>query len=321
MNKTDNILRNKKCLKLICAAGNENIKEVEALSYVYSCSGFNMIDTAAKREVIQAAKNGIKRAEKSDTAAICVSIGLQSDIHFSKAAINRTKCDVCENCINQCEQNAIFKEDEKIYIDEKKCIGCSNCIDFCPNGAIIKEHKYKSPCEMLLNILSEDIDCIEFHCTSDNENLILETYSQIKSIYKGHTGICMDRSKMGDDKIISLIKKMAQNNDNFIIQADGKPMSGKNDDYNSNIQTIAFADLIRKNNIPAFLIASGGTNTKTSEFAKLSGVDINGVSIGSFARKLVKEETSNPNFFENKALQETAIAKAKQLADSILKYL
>ncbi len=321
MNKINNILKNKKCLKFICAAGNENIKEVEALSFVYAYSGFNMIDTAAKREVIQAAKRGIKRAEKSNTVAICVSIGLQSDIHLTKAVINRTKCDICENCINQCEQNAIFKEDEKIYIDEKKCIGCSNCISSCPNGAILKEHKYKSPCEMLLNVLSEDIDCIEFHCNSDNENLILETYSQIKSIYKGHTGVCLDRSKLGDDRIISLIKKMAQDNDNFIIQADGNPMSGKNDDYNSKIQTIAFADLIRKNNIPAFLIASGGTNSKTSEFAKLSGTAIDGVSIGSFARKLVKEEISVPDFFENKAAQESAIEKAKKLADTVLKYL
>ena len=307
-----------KILKLICGAGNENIKEVEALSFVYASAGFNMIDVAAKNDVIAAAKNGIRFANKEKEVSICVSIGLQSDIHVSKAVINKQKCLVCERCIDICPQNAIFEEDDKILIDEKKCIGCSKCLKECPQNSIIIEHKYKTPCSMLLSVMSDDIDCVEFHCNSDYEELILENWQQIKSVYDGQLGFCLDRSKFGDERLLALISNMAKDSKNVILQTDGKPMSGGIDDYKSNLQALAFAELISSNGIPVKLIVSGGTNSKTSEFAKLCNVPIDGVAIGSFARKLVKEEINNPEFFNNKKIQETAIAKAKELFSKLV---
>ncbi len=317
MKNTKEILSKNKCLKLICGAGNENLKEIEMLSYIYSSAGFNMIDVAAKHETIEASKNGIIRSGREKDVLICVSVGLQDDIHLSKAVINKQKCKACKNCISVCPQNAIFEEDGKIFTDEKKCIGCSRCIDICPNNAIIREHKYKSPCSMLLPVLSDDIDCVEFHCTSDNESLILEAWKQIKSVYKGCLSICMDRSKLGDERIITLIKEMSEDTEDIIIQADGKPMSGGNDDFKSNLQNIAFAELIKNNNLPVYLIVSGGTNSKTAEFAKLCNVNTDGIAIGSYARKLVKEEISAPDFWNRKEIQNEAVAKAKALADKL----
>lgn len=320
MDKAD-LLLNNKCLKLICGAGNENIKEVEELSFIYASAGFNMIDVAAKHDVIEACKSGISKAYKTNDIILCISVGLQSDIHLTKAVINNQKCSLCKNCISVCNQNAIFEEDNKILVDERLCIGCSKCKDVCHNDAIVKEHKYKSPCTMLLNVLSDGIDCVEFHCTSDDENLIVETYSQIKSVFKGLTGICMDRSMLSDNKILSLISKMYETDKNIIIQADGNPMSGGNDDYKSNIQNIAFAELIRNCNLPVYLIVSGGTNSKTSEFAKLCNVNIDGVAIGSYARNLVKEEISNPDFWNDNEIQNRAITKAQNLALILKNYL
>jgi Fe-S-cluster-containing hydrogenase component 2 len=320
MNK-ENFLKNNKCIKLICGAGNENLKDIEALSYIYSSAGFNMIDVAAKHEVINAAKKGISLSKREHEVILCVSVGLQSDIHLSKAVINHQKCTLCRECISVCSQNALFEEDEKILVDEKLCIGCSKCQSVCKNDAIIKEHKYKSPCTMLVNVLSDGIDCVEFHCTSDDENSITETYSQIKSVFNGLTGICMDRSMLSDNKILSLISKMYEADNNIIIQADGNPMSGGEDDYKSNIQNLAFAELVRNINLPVYLIVSGGTNSKTSEFAKLCNININGVAIGSFARKLVREEISNPDFWNDITLQNRAIFKARELYNNLMKYL
>ncbi len=310
-----------KFIKLICGAGNENLKEVEALSYVYALAGFNMIDVAAKNDVINAAIEGIKRAGKEKEVEICVSIGLQNDIHLTKAVINKQKCINCGKCINICPQNAIFEEDEQIQINEKYCIGCLKCTKVCTQAAIITEHKYKTPCSMLLSVLSENIDCVEFHCSSEDENLIQEAWSQIKSVYTGRLGFCIDRSKFGNDKLITVIRNMLQEDNEIIIQADGKPMSGGADDYNSNIQAIAFAELINGSGITSPVIVSGGTNSKTAEFAKICGVKINGVAIGSYARKLIKQEISSADFFDKKELISSAVTKVSELANSIKKYL
>ncbi len=320
MNKLTNILNNNKCLKLICGAGNENLKEIEKLAYVYSKAGFNMIDISAKIEVINAAKKGIKQAGKEDNVLICISVGMQEDVHLSKAVINKQKCTNCSSCINICPQGAIYIEDAKVQINEKNCIGCIKCVDKCPYEAIITEHKYKTPYGMLLPLISEDIDCVEFHCTSSDKQAILDAYSRIKSIYNEVLSICLDRSKLGDDELIELIKTMRLKEDFMILQADGKPMSGGKDDYKSTLQAVAFGELIRNSGLNVFLILSGGTNSKTTKLAKECNVDIDGVALGSYARKLVKDYISADDFFENEELQRLAVNKAEELALCLKEY-
>ena len=104
---------------------------------------------------------------------------------------------------------------------------------------------------------------------------------------------------------------------NVIIQADGNPISGGSNDYKSNLQTLAFAELIRNSGINSILILSGGTNEKTLEFAKLCNIDINGVAIGSYARKLVNEYVKRDDFWFNKDVQINAVSKAKKLLDKL----
>ncbi len=319
MEKIKNMLNFGKCLKLICGAGNEDAKEIEKLAFVYAKAGFNMIDLCAKNEVIKSAQKGILRAKKENEMLICTSVGLKNDIHLTKAVINKQKCILCKKCAYTCSENAIFFEDENILIDEKKCIGCAKCVEACPNGAILTEHKYKTPCEMLLPLLSEKTDCVEFHCSVSDVNLILSTYEKIKTIYKGIISICLDRSKLSDDEIIKLLKTIQK--EEIIIQADGNPMSGGEDNFGSTLQSVAFAQLIRRAEINSFLILSGGTNSKTSKLAKECNVKIDGVALGSFARKLVKENINSKDFWENEQIQNEAISKAKHLAQTLLAYL
>ena len=169
----------------------------------------------------------------------------------------------------------------------------------------------------LLIWLNNNVDCVEFHCTSDDEIRILKNWKQIKSNYRGQLSICINRSKLGDEKIIKLLKQMVFETKNVIIQADGNPISGGSNDYKSNLQTLAFAELIRNSGINSILILSGGTNEKTLEFAKLCNIDINGVAIGSYARKLVNEYVKRDDFWFNKDVQINAVSKAKKLLDKL----
>ncbi|MBR1942961.1 4Fe-4S binding protein [bacterium] len=307
-----------KIIKFICGAGNEDFEEIEKLSYVFSSAGSNMIDVSADSNAVNAAKSGINKAGMTNKTSVCVSIGLKDDIHLSKAKIDGLKCNKCKICINSCPRNAVFEKENKIIIDETKCIGCSNCIKACKYSAITSVSTAKMPEEMLSPLLTQKFDCVEFHCTSDNEALILSSWQKIKSMYKGQLSICMNRAKLGDNKIINLLKEMTKNIDNIIIQADGNPMSGGKNDYKSNLQTVAFAQLIKNSNINAVILLSGGTNAKTAEFAKLCDVDIDGVSLGSYARKLVKKYTECTDFWENKTIMENAVNTAKSLIDELL---
>jgi hypothetical protein len=62
-------------------------------------------------------------------------------------------------------------------------------------------------------------------------------------------------------------------------------------------------------------LLSGGTNSKSSELARLCSVNINGVAIGSYARKIVGDYIIRPDFFENAEVFNSALKIAKNLVD------
>ena len=308
-----------KILKFICGAGNENFEEIKKLSFIYASAGFNMIDTSAKIESVNAVNFGIKRAGKENNTDVCISLGLNDDIHFAKAYIEQDKCSHCGKCLLICRQSAIFNRCGQFFVEEKNCIGCKKCVDSCESNAIFTKNKNGGLSVELNDSLLKNVDCIEFHCSSNNKSQILETWNKLTLIYKGKLSICMNRSKLGDDDIISLLKQMTLHKENVIIQADGISMSGGANDYKSNLQTVAFCELLRNSGIKSTLILSGGTNEKTSEFAKLCKVDIDGIAVGSFARNLVYQYVKNIDFWENSIIQKKAIDKANNLAEKLLK--
>lgn len=281
------VLQSKKCFKLVCGAGNENAEEVEKLVYLYSKADCNIFDVSANIDVIKSAKKGLERAGIAQNRFICVSVGIKGDPHVNKAFIDNEKCINCQKCEDFCEQNAI----ENNTIDTKKCIGCSKCLKICPQNAISTQNFPTDLNKIIPEIIKEGVDCIEFHAISDNETEVMEKWKILNKSFNGFLSICIDRAKLSNEKVIKRLNKMLENREEFstIIQADGSPMSGGEDDFKTTLQAIATAELIQKENLPAYIILSGGTNSKSKELAKLCDVDINGVAIGSYARKIVKD--------------------------------
>ena len=122
------LLENKKCFKLVCGAGNEDVAEVEKLVTIYSLAGANFFDVCANANVVDAAKRGLKRAGITKDRYLCVSVGIDGDPHITKARIDESKCIKCKICISNCPHEAI---DKNIKINETRCIGCSICANNC----------------------------------------------------------------------------------------------------------------------------------------------------------------------------------------------
>ncbi len=310
-------LDSKKCFKLICGAGNEDYEDIKKLCALYASAGCRFFDLNASVEAIRAAKEGIKFAGKNNECFICVSVGTKNDPHISKCRINPENCILCGECEAVCIQNAIHNNKNSYNITSNKCIGCGKCIEICQNNAIDRYSKYKTISDILPPLVEEGIDCIEFHTITDDEYEVMNGIKEITDIYKGPVSISINRSKIGNDILLErlhLIKSYI--NDLFLVQADGNPMSGGCDDYRTTLQAVAMADIIEKSGITPYVIVSGGTNSKTYELLNMCNINICGIAVGSYARKIVKKCTDNVNFWTDNNLFNSAL----KIAKSLIKY-
>lgn len=316
------LFEGKKCFKLVCGAGNEDAAEVEKLVTIYSKAGCNFFDVCAKPEIVNAAKRGLERAGIKDDRYICVSVGIDGDPHITKAIIDQEKCKKCGRCKNICPHDAVIELD-KYKVKKERCLGCTQCAKACPHNAITMVSQLQDYNEVLPKLIAKGIDCIEFHAISEDEHDVDEKWAQINKLFDGMLCISIDRSELGDRKLKERVKRMLDIRKPYttIIQADGIAMSGNNDELGTTLQAVATAQLFQDAKLPAYIMMSGGTNTRSTELAKQCGVHPHCVAIGSFARKIVKDYLLNEDLFEDKKAMEEAVKIAKNLVDVSLENL
>ena len=90
-------------------------------------------------------------------------------------------------------------------------------------------------------------------------------------------------------------------------------MSGGKDDYNTTLQAVAIADIVMKSKLDVKVLLSGGTNSLTTKLSDICKVAYNGVSIGTFARNLVKKFIQQDNFMRDDEVIRKAVACADKL--------
>ena len=322
--------------KLVCGAGNEDVESVKRLVFVYASAGCKIFDLSARKEVLEAAKEGVKLAGSTDVQ-YCVSIGIKGDKHISKAKIQENECIKCANCYRNCPNNAIIFQTlllkgegdavskktsitdsgEGLIVDEKKCIGCGVCVTKCPLSAISMIEKDVNYKEVLPYMVQNGVDIIELHIMGHDKKDLANKWQVINECKPKYASICIDRENFGNKEVLERIKGMISVREPYttIVQADGVPMSGGSDDYKTTLQAVAMAEIIQNANLPVYITLSGGTNSKTSELAKMCGIKYWGIAIGSWARKIVKQYVTIEDFWENKEAQQNAIAIAKTLVE------
>ncbi len=309
------LLENKTCFKLVCGAGNEDAEEVEKLVTIYSLAGCNFFDVCAKPEIVDAAKRGIKNSKITVNRYICVSVGIDGDPHITKADINKNKCTKCKKCIETCHHSAI---NNNLEIIKERCLGCGQCEKNCKASAITMTSQIIDYQEVLPKLISKGVDCIEFHAISTDENDVDEKWEIINKLYNGMLCISLDRSELGDKKLIERVQRLISKREEYttIIQADGIAMSGNNDEWGTTLQAVATAQLFQNSKLPIYIMMSGGTNTQSTKLAKQCGVYPHAIAIGSYARKIVNKYLLMKDLFENtKALNE-AVTIAKSLIET-----
>lgn len=333
-NELGKLLEQKNCFKLICGAGNENLDEVEKLVALYAKAGCHFFDLSASEDVLKAAQKGLDFAIPKDhqkSYHFCVSIGTKKDVHFNKAMINPDKCTGCGKCIEICPQNAIVRcEHAKmrrcLELVEKYCIGCLKCLKNCPHFAIEairgEDMEKRKGLEFVTRQriqASTPLACIELHASDTDENETNEIWQCLNKKFEGMLSLCIGREKLSNEKVLSRVKSLVEKREPYttIIQADGSPMSGGKDDFKTTLQAVAMAEVIQNENLPVYIIASGGTNSRTAELARICGVNIHGVAIGSYARKIVKDHIIREDFFENDKIFNEALKIAKNLVKSV----
>ena len=297
--------------KLVCGAGNEDCESVKRLVYVYAKAGCRFFDLSARKEILESAKDALRLAGVND-AMLCVSVGIKGDPHITKAKINESKCIKCGNCLRNCPNDAIYSS---IVIDEKKCIGCGNCSKKCPTEAISMFDKDVNVKEILPYMVENGVEVLELHIMGHDKNDLALKWQVINDCKPKFASICIDRENFGNKEALARIKEMIAYREPYtmIIQADGIPMSGADDTFKTTLQAVAMAEIIQNANMPVHIMISGGTNSKTKELAELCGIKYWGIAIGSWARKIVKQEITANDFWQNETLQNIAIQKASDL--------
>lgn len=313
-------LDKRNCFKLVCGAGNEDAIEVEKLVTIYSLAGCMFFDLCAKPEIVDAAKRGLERAGIKEDRYLCVSVGIDGDPHITKAVIDQEKCVKCGKCKSICPHDAIIELD-KYKVKKERCLGCTQCAKVCPKGAIEMVSQLQDYREVLPKLIAKGIDCVEFHAISEDEKDVNDKWLQINEMFDGMLCISIDRSELGDKKLVERVKRLISIRKPYttIIQADGIAMSGSNDEFGTTLQAVATAQLFQNANLPAYIMMSGGTNTKSTELTKMCGVKPHCLAVGSYARKIIKDYLLKEDLFENKQALDEAVKIAKNLIDISLR--
>ncbi len=326
------LLSSSSYFKLVCGAGNEDIMEVEYLTFIYTLAGCSGFDVSASPQIVEAANRGINQAFEWATEInikipfkpfITVSVGMPGDHHVRKAKIDLEKCISCNLCVPKCPTDAI---PNNLVIKKDLCIGCGNCEAVCPpfSSAISYEHNKKELTKILPMCVAAGAESIELHAgVPDDATTISEWKVVSESVPNGMISMCLDRFHLSNLHLIERIKSAWEiANDRLIIQADGVPMGGSKDDFNTTLQAISIADIINKQlklkdrkfrKLP--ILISGGTNSFTGSLARQCSVPFNGITIGTHARKVISEHKNIPSLMNRKAII-SAVESANKLISS-----
>jgi Fe-S-cluster-containing hydrogenase component 2 len=250
------------------------------------------------------------------------SIQLDKDPHFRKAEVDYSLCDLCSACVKICPTEAFKIEDKKFIYSVERCYGCGICPSYCHVSALKMIDTKPTPIETLKEMLLLNIEAIEFHF-GENFQMLEKIWGDVVRVCHGKPlllSFSIGSGLLSNEQIknaANLCYKLAGKD--IILQCDGTPMSGGFDKksktgYKKDNPSLQVAKIIEEEKLPVYLQISGGTNQNSYTMANEAGININGVAIGSYARKLLMPYLNDLN---DEKKFESAVNIAKSLVDSV----
>lgn len=283
-------LKEKNLFKLVLGLGNLNFEEIEYIIKIYSNTKTDIIDLPPNQEAIDIVFKELKNNNKNiHDFLYSLSFAIENDKHNSFAFINNEKCKKCYKCIKQCPHKAIFIKDKNVIIDKTKCIGCQKC----KCKAISYKNKYSISDFDAINLANKNnVKIIELHASISKTKIIKRAFDNLNNNFDGIISVCFSREYLSEYKLTKLTDYFIKKREGkpLIIQADGFSMTGGENDYYSTINAVSCAQLFQQylNSNNFYLFISGGTNEMTPDLAKISNIFYHGITVGSYARKIIK---------------------------------
>jgi NAD-dependent dihydropyrimidine dehydrogenase PreA subunit len=309
--------------KLIVGAALKDFKSIEEYAYYFTHAQADAIDISAFPHSVISAKKGIAIALRENNSLkeplIMISVNIGEDPHFRRVEVDFDSCTKCLECIPSCPSEA-FSSNDGIATPSSKarndlqfsynidlCFGCSNCIPTCKDNALSFNSWNAYETESLQELSQLGARAIELHLNNDLKSFS-EFYKKIPRDYLlesfciGSNTASAAELKAACDSIIEAVYKKHSKNFQFIIQVDGIPLSGardlniENKDQFSINKAKLIIEYIAQNyseyKDQIYIQIAGGTNENSLENAHKQNIPINGVAIGSYARKkLLKAST------------------------------
>ncbi|HAC64336.1 MAG TPA: 4Fe-4S ferredoxin [Cyanothece sp. UBA12306] len=337
-------------VKLICGASFQDLPAIRSLTLAYTLAGADCIDVAADPSVINAAKEGLKAAQKlinhdqnqglsrTWNPWLMVSLNDGEDPHFRKAYFDYQHCppDCPRPCEKICPAQAITESENGILgVIDPRCYGCGRCLPVCPSQLIKTRSHTISPPEIIPLIQSMGIEAIEIHTQVGREDQFKQLWQAISPTINQLQLLaisCPDSPHL-IDYLRYLYQLISPLPCPLIWQTDGRSMSGDIGKGTTH-PAIKLGEKVLNSGIPGFVQLAGGTNhytvPKLQEMgllnaSKTSNQRISGVAYGSYARSILSpilEQLENQSMSLNSPLAlenyPNLLQQAVKIADSLV---
>lgn len=276
--------------KLIIGITNFEVDNVRFLAQVYTLAGADIIDVAARPDIVAATSEAISTIQKQfpdiPRPKIMVSLGLEGDPHVGKARIDLGVCRSSRQCLAVCPEHCIGSNR---IVDYERCTACGLCLDVCPEHAIAIAPAHSSDLAAQVTAgLAAGAEMVELHASDSEDRPLQEAVHTLSTVLNGrYLSVCLGAEGLrSPENIIRQAWQIREiHGPSTMIQAEGLTLY-QDGSRASSLQGLALAQaLLAKTS--AYILVAGGANYWTRDLADMIGIPVHGIASGSYGRNLV----------------------------------